>query len=219
MGLVKSHSYGRAREPRRFLALARELRKTGTMRANSFLPVAAVAAIVVGGPRVAAAEPAIRIYESPTLSEVTEGETTIEANPDDAYATASDYTRWTTIFPDIRKVTVSQQVGVDARVSLDYSDHRNNLHFHNDPRQRRVWFENLHSRADMWADLTFSPGTRPGTTRVHARVYADVHGVAGVFVSEGKLRRARTERIQGDLTQLRTYFAAQAMQTRTAGNP
>src|SRR3954466_5764067 len=108
------------------------------------------AAALVAVPVVAAADPAIRIYESPKYDEVTEGETVVEGNPDVAFATVSDYGRWTTMFPDIRKVTVTKQNGVDAMVSLDYPEHRNNLHFHNDPAHRRIWFENTHSRADMW---------------------------------------------------------------------
>ena len=183
---------------------------------NSLLLAAAAVLVVV--PTVAAADPAIRIYESPKLSEVSEGDTVVAGNPDDAYAAISDYGRWTTMFPDIRQVIVTRQNGVDAMVSLVYSDHRNNLHFHNDPAHRRMWFENTHSRADMWADLTFTPGPNANTTTVHARVYADVPGVAGVFVSESKLRHGRTDRIQSDLSKLRVYFASRATAPVVATN-
>jgi hypothetical protein len=178
--------------------------------------VASVVTLAAVAPRSASADSGIRIYESPKYDEVTEGETVIEGNPDTAYATASDYSKWTAMFPDIRKVTVTQQHGVDALVSLDYADHRNNLHFHNDPAHRRVWFENTHSTADMWADLTFGPGPRPGTTAVHARVYADVTGAAGLFVTESKLRHGRTDRIAGDLTKIKIYFAVQAAHATVA---
>jgi hypothetical protein len=172
-------------------------------------------AVILAAPAAAHADPAIRIYESSKLSEVTEGETTVAGSPDEAYATVSDFGRWTTMFPDIRRVTVTRQNGVDAMVSLDYSDHRNNLHFHNDPAHRRVWFENTHSRADLWADLTFLPGPGANTTTVHARVYADVTGAAGLFVSESRLRHGRTDRIQGDLAKLRIYFATHAVAAPT----
>ena len=185
------------------------------MFAHGFAAVVVTAtALSAFAPALASADPAIpaiRVYESPRFSEVTEGETTIAASPDDAYAIASNFSRWTQMFPDIRKVTVTQQVGRDdSLVSLDYADHRNNLHFHNQPAKRMVWFENTHSTAEMWASLVFTPGPTPGTSTVHARVYADVTGAAGLFVSEGKLRRGRVERITGDLTKLRTYFATRA---------
>lgn len=155
------------------------------------------------------ADSTIRVYESPKGGEITEGETTLDVDPDVGYRTMANYAGWVSVFPDLRRVTITQQNGVDARVSLDYADkHRNNIHFHNDPAARKIWFENLYSRADMWAELVFLPGDRPGTTRIHARVYADVKGVASMFVSESKLRRGRTDRVRGDLTHLQHYFAA-----------
>ena len=172
------------------------------MRSYAFATAAIVA--VLTPLRASADTP--RVYESPHADEITEGEIVIALAPDAAYAVAADYQNWTAMFPEILRVTVTQQHGVDARVSLDYKDHRNNLHFHNDPTARRVWFENTHSRADMWAELVFAPGATPDTSRVHARIYADVPGAAGVFVSERTLRHARTERLRGDLTNLSRYF-------------
>lgn len=177
------------------------------MRAAVLLPV--VFAVACASGRVVRADPAIRVYESPKGGEITEGETTLEVDPDVGYRTLANYQGWVSVFPDLRRVTITQQSGVDARVSLDYADkHRNNIHFHNDPVARKIWFENLYSRADMWAELVFLPGDRPGTTKVHARVYADVKGLASMFVTESKLRRGRTDRIRGDLTHLQKYFAS-----------
>ena len=82
------------------------------------------------------------------------------------------------------------------------------MHFHNVPAAHKVWFEDTGGRAEVWADIVFTPGTEPGTSRVHSRVYADVHGFTGLFVSDSKLRRLRTERVRGDLTHLRAYFAS-----------
>jgi hypothetical protein len=152
--------------------------------------------------------PDVRVYESPSDDAITEGETIISADPDVAYHAAVDYPRWSAIFPDIRHVAVTQQQGVDARVTFIYADdHRDNVHFHNVPAARKLWFEDTGGRAEVWAEIVFSPGAVPGTTRVHSRVYADVHGFTGLFVSNGRLRRARTERVRGDLTHLRAYFA------------
>ncbi len=172
---------------------------------RAFFGATLVAALVMATPAIADSGP--RVYESAHDDEITEGEITIDLAPDQAYAIASDYQKWTAIFPEIVRVTVTQQVGVDARVSLDYKDHRNNLHFHNDPKAHRVWFENTHSRADMWAELVFYPGATPNSSRVHARIYADVPGAAGVFVSERTLRHARTDRLRSDLGNVSRYFA------------
>jgi len=104
-------------------------------------------------------------------------------------------------------VLVTQRQGVDARVTLVHAaGNRDNVHFRNRPAARTVWFEDTGGRAEVWAEITFAPGTRPGTSVVRSRIYADVHGVASLFVSDSKLRHLRQERIRNDLTQLRAYF-------------
>jgi hypothetical protein len=71
-----------------------------------------------------------------------------------------------------------------------------------------VWFEDTGGRAKVWAEIVFAPGERPGTTRVHSRLFADVHGVASIVVSSGRLRSLRQQRIASDLSHLHTYFSA-----------
>lgn len=180
------------------------------MRASTSLATLAILA-TLGTTGIASAEP-VTVFESKQYSEVTEGETVLEIDADTAYATLSDFGKWTTVFPDIKQVIMTKRSSpTEALVGLQYADHRNNLHFKNDPSHRRIWFENTNSVADMWADLQFIPGPRPGTTIVHGRVYADVTGASGVFVSESRLRNERTTRVRGDLTKLRAYFATPRM--------
>ena len=153
--------------------------------------------------------PDVRVYESSSDGAITEGDTTIATDPDVAYHAAVDYPRWTAMFPEIRRVEVTQQHGDDARVTFIHTDdHRDNVHFHNAPATRKVWFEDTGGRAEVWAEIVFTPGPQPGTTHVHSRVYADVHGFTGLFVSNGRLRHLRTERVRGDLMNLRAYFAS-----------
>ncbi len=107
---------------------------------------------------------------------------------------------------------MTKQQGNEALVTFVYSDdHRDNVHFHNEPGQHKLWFEDTGGRAEVWAEIVFYPGIIPGTSRVHSRVYADVHGFTGLFVSNGKLRDLRSKRVRGDLTQLRAYFANQSV--------
>jgi hypothetical protein len=160
----------------------------------------------------AESSPAIRIYQSQSDDAISEGETIIAAEPDAAYATAVDYARWTAMFPAIRNAIVTRQAGVDARVTFVYADgHRDNLHFHNRPGNRTLWFEDTGGRATVWAEISFTPGQQAGTTRVHTRIFADVNGVASWFVSDSKVRRMREQRILEDLTHIRTFFASQAV--------
>lgn len=156
----------------------------------------------------------IRVFESQNDSQITQAETTIAVDAEQAYLAVTDYARWSAIFPDIHQVLVATQQGVDARVTLVHAGgHRDNVHFHNQPAARMVWFEDTGGRAEVWAEIVFLPGDQPGTTRVRARIYADVHGVASVFVSDARLRGMRQERIRHDLASLHTYFARQLTAT------
>jgi hypothetical protein len=151
----------------------------------------------------------IRVWESHDDSSISEGETTLDVDPDTAYAAAIDYPKWVSMFPDIVQVDVTKQQGVDARVTLVHrAGNRDNIHFHNQPQARMVWFEDTGGRAEVWAEIVFAPGDRAGTTRVHSRIYADVHGIASLVVTSGKLRSLREQRITGDLQNLRSYFSA-----------
>jgi len=165
-------------------------------------------AVVLGCSSAKASPSEIRVSESEDDSSITQAETIVTVDPDTAYRAVTDYARWSTIFPDIHQVMVTRQEGVDARVTLVHAaGNRDNVHFHNQPGARLVWFEDTGGRAEVWAEIVFLPGDRPGTSRVRSRIYADVHGIASLFVSDSKLRGLRQQRIRDDLTNLRAYFA------------
>ena len=81
-----------------------------------------------------------------------------------------------------------------------------------------MWFEDTGGRAEVWAEIVFLPGDRPGTSRVRSRIYADVHGIASLFVSDSKLRGLRQQRIRDDLTNLRAYFARELTAEKSGPN-
>jgi len=175
---------------------------------HRFIALAFTAALGFGS---ATAGPSnLRVYESQDSS-ITEGETTLDVVPEVAYAAVADYARWASIFPDIYAVKITQQRGDEARVTLIHGDgNRDNVHFRNQPTARMVWFEDTGGRAEVWAEIVFIPGDGPGTTRLHTRLYADVHGFASLFVSDSKLRGLRQQRVRDYLTHLRAYFARSA---------
>lgn len=159
--------------------------------------------------------PGVRVWESPTDEAITEGDTTLAVDPETAYAAVVDYARWPAIFPDITAVTITQQSGTEARVTFVHRDgNRDNVHFLNRPQQLTVWFEDTGGKAQVWAEIAFLPGDRRGTTRVHTRLYADVHGVASLFVSNAHIRSLREQRVVNDLAQMHAYFA-----TRNIASP
>jgi hypothetical protein len=157
---------------------------------------------------VVGAAPGVRVYASADDRAITEGETVVAGSPDDVYAAMLDYRRWTDIFPDVAQVIVTRLTADEARVTLVARDgHRDNLHFKNQPAARMVWFEDTgNSHAEVWAEIVFVPAARPGATRVHTRLYANVHGVAKVVVGQGELRRKREAKVERDLASIRAYF-------------
>lgn len=175
---------------------------------RSVLLVGALGALALAASASAAAPQDVRVYQNPDDDAITEGETTLAADPDVAYRAATDYRQWAVMFSDIRRVVITSQAGNDARVTFIHPDgNRDNIHFRNQPAARMVWFEDTGGRAEVWAEIVFLRGDRPGTTRVHSRLYADVHGWASLFVSDRKIRRLREQRVHAQLTELRAYFA------------
>ncbi|HEY6178699.1 MAG TPA: SRPBCC family protein [Kofleriaceae bacterium] len=156
----------------------------------------------------AQASPDVRVFQNPDESAITEGETVLATDPDTAYRVATDYMRWPTMFPDIKRVIITSQAAGHDRVTFIHTEgNRDNVHFHNRPQARMVWFEDTGGRAEVWFEIMFMPGMQAGTTRVHARLYADVHGWASLFVSDDKIRSMREQRVRDDLGHLRAFFA------------
>ncbi len=151
---------------------------------------------------------------------VTEGDVIIDGEPAANFALVLDYRKWTEIMPDVAKVEITEQKGMDARVTLiSPSGHRDNLHFHNTPQANLIYFEDTGNggRADVWAEILFTahdPGAgagarsaeQPAQTRVHIKLYAKLHGVASLLVSEHDVREKREHQIAGELTHIRDYF-------------
>jgi hypothetical protein len=168
----------------------------------------------------AQASPDVRVFQNPDQSAITEGETVLSTDPDTAYRALTDYARWPTMFPDIKRVIITSQQGGHDRVTFIHTEgNRDNVHFHNRPEARLVWFEDTGGRAEVWFEILFMPGMQPGTTRVHSRLYADVHGWASLFVSDDKIRSMREQRTREDLAHLRAYFARDVASQAPERNP
>ena len=166
-------------------------------------------ALAVAAP--ASASPGVRVYQSSNPS-ITEGETQVAGDPAAVYAVVQDYSRWVDVFPDVARVVVTWRQGPDAKVTLIKPDgNRDNLKFHQTPQARMLYFEDTgNEHAEVWGEIVCAPGDQPGTTRIHTRLYADVHGLATLIVRDGDVRKMREQRVERDLVHVRTYFARAA---------
>ncbi|HET9993055.1 MAG TPA: SRPBCC family protein [Kofleriaceae bacterium] len=145
----------------------------------------------------------------PADQAMTEGEVVVDGEPAALYALAQDYAKWTEIMPDVARVEIHDRKGVDASVTLVAPNgHRDNLHFHNQPQANLIYFEDTGNggRADVWAEIVFAPAAQPAQTRIHIKLYAQVHGVARLVVSDAAVKEQREHKISAELTQMREYF-------------
>jgi len=154
-----------------------------------------------------AARANVKVFESKQAS-VTEGEAIIATDPETAYRAVTDYQRWLTMFRNVRRAILVNQAGDEARVRFVHDDgSHDDLHFKNRPWARTMWFEQIGGDADVKAEVAFYPGAQPGTCVVHTKFYADVKGMASLFVSDDKVKRLRQDQVRDNLTQLQAYFA------------
>lgn len=157
----------------------------------------------------AAAPPPGVTVSQPQDQAMTEGEVVVDGEPAQVFAAALDYARWTELMPDVARVEIKDKKGDDAHVTLvSPTGHRDNLHFHNTPQARLIFFEDTGNggRADVWAEIVFAPAETQTQTRVHIRLYAKVHGVASLVVSDGAVKDQREQKIVAELTHIREYF-------------
>jgi hypothetical protein len=164
--------------------------------------------VAAGVASAAPASPSVSIYESREVQATTEGDAIIAIDPDTAYLAATDYTRWPAIFPALRQAIVTGRQGAEARVTFVHADgSSDHVHFRNRPASHTVWFEQHDGHVEVWAEITFAAGERAGTSRVHARFHADVHGLASMFASSSRLRAERQRHLRDDLAHLQAHFA------------
>lgn len=166
-----------------------------------------IACILASAAVATAASPRLYIYESKTAA-TTEGDAMLATDPDTAFRIAIDYALWTQIFPDVTQAIVTSQHGADTRVTFVHHDgSRDQMHFRSQPATRTLWFEQIGGDAEVHGVIAFLAGDSPATTHVHSQLYADVHGMASLFVSGGEIRAMREKQMRDDLTSLQAFFA------------
>jgi len=151
--------------------------------------------------------PAVRIWNGKDEA-VTEGEVEVGGTPEAVFAALTTYSLWPDIFPYVGRIDIKS--GSRDDIVLDTISRkkgtRHTLRFHNDSRRLIVRFEEQGGRADVKAELALEPGRTSGTTRLRAKLYADVHGAISLFVSDSRIRQKREHKLSTDLEHIRVYF-------------
>lgn len=141
---------------------------------------------------------------------VTEATLVVDATPEEVYNVVTDYANWPRIFTDVTEVRVlaggrdharvrfeSRAIGRSVTVELD-----------NVPGQR-VRFRGIEGPPGGKAggEYVLTPigdGTR---THVRARLYMEVTGAPGWFVSDERVREMRRKKLMSDLRDTARLFA------------
>jgi hypothetical protein len=166
---------------------------------------AILALAACGGAPLAPAPPGVTLWEA--NDHTTEGEVTVPGAPAANYAAVGDYARWPAIFSDVARVEdqgLDPATGEEKVLLVTKEGQNNNLRFKNDPAHRIVRFHDTGGSADVWAEIAFEDAH--GSTRVRARLHADVHGFISLFVTNNRLRDQRRKKLSADLASIRAFF-------------
>jgi ribosome-associated toxin RatA of RatAB toxin-antitoxin module len=152
---------------------------------------------------------AITLHEAP--NHTTESTLVVDAPPAAIYALVTDYAGWTSFLTDVSGVKVERGGRRDARVRFHSKalDHTVTVQFDNQP-DRVIKFVGVEGPPGGRASGSFvlEPLDGGRHTKITASFYLDVVGVAGVFVSDAKIRGMRQAKLRADLTDVLQRLAA-----------
>jgi hypothetical protein len=139
----------------------------------------------------------------------TEGIVVVDASPSEVYALVTDYASWPSIFRDVSSV---EQLGGGRReASVRFTSRAIG-------RTVTVKFDNVADRLIRFHGTKGPPGgvssgsyqltpIDNGTrTLVHARLYMNVTGVPGMFISDAKIRSMRQTKLRSDMNDVIRRF-------------
>lgn len=181
---------------------------------SSRFSISSALAIAVAAP-IASAEPATITEASHTNSK---GTITVDASPADVYALMTEYASWRRFLTDITSVKVLSGGRRDARVKMESRalGHEVTIAFDNEV-DRAIRFKLVDgphgARATGEYLLVATDGGK--RTRIDATLYMDVVGVAGVFISDKKIRTMRQAKLRADLDDVARWLRLQNRRAET----
>jgi len=140
---------------------------------------------------------------------VTEASVTVDASPSAIYAFVTDYSNWTSVFSDVTSVEVKSGGRRDAKVRFRSKSLAHTV---------TVAFDNVTDQLISFRGIDGPPGGRAtgsfvltpvdGGRRTHVkgRLYMDVVGVPGLFVSDSEIVMMRVGKLRADMTDVMNAF-------------
>ena len=176
-----------------------------------------LAAIVAGLLHVAAAR-ADNVAISDLPNHGTAGSVTIDAPPAEVYRQVTDYAHWPGLLSDVEWTRVESGGPRDAKVWFHSRilGHDFELQFDNEP-GRAIRFRGIAGPpgAHAHGEYVLQPIDGGARTRVDAKLYIEVTGIAGVLMRDSKMTAMRRDKLRSDLADTARHFEhAPAVGTR-----
>jgi hypothetical protein len=143
---------------------------------------------------------------------VTQAVVTVDAPPAEVYALVTSYASWPAVLTDVSQVKVESGGREKARVTF----HSQAIGY-----DVTLEFDNVPGEVIRFRGIKGPPGGRANgeyvlqpidggkRTRVVAKLYLDVVGAPGWFVSGSRVRTMRRNKLQRDLDDVAKHFAQQ----------
>jgi hypothetical protein len=162
--------------------------------------------IVLAALQVQASPQSVRIWRAGAAT--TEGTVDLRASPEAIYQAATDFAHWGSLFSDVKKVEVRSGSRSDAVVRFTSEALESDITIRFNNRLGRVSFQLVSGPpgAESTGEFLTEPTSDPAITRVRGRLYVDVKGPVGWFVSEKKLSAMREAKLRRDLRDLSRRF-------------
>ena len=144
---------------------------------------------------------------------VTEAVVIVDASPAEIYQLITDYAHWPAILTDVTSVKVESGGRETAHVRFrSKALHREVVvAFRNEP-GRLIKFEGIEGPPGGRASGSYvlEPIDDGKRTKVPARMYMDVVGMAGVFVRDSTIKEMRRGKLEADVSDVVRHFAGRS---------
>ena len=167
-----------------------------------------LAAIVAGLVHVVEAR-ADNVLLSELPNHVTAGSVTIDAPPAEVYREVTDYAHWPGLLHDVEWVRLESGGPRDAKLWMHSRifGHDLLLQFDNEP-DRAIRFRGIAGPPGTHAhgEYVLEPIDGGAHTRVEAKLYVDVTGIASLVMRDAKVRAMRRNKLRADLADTARRF-------------